>query len=377
MKKALRQVSLFNQRALGRKEEYVMKSFMKNPGRPAALLATLGLALILFGCGGGGGNTTPAPPAQVTCPDGTSQTAATAELAKAACAPTTFTVTPANGSSNASPAGLKVVVTSTGKLDASSITAANVSLKAGNVNPVAGTLSVAPDNKSFTFALTGNGNYAQSYTFAAMVKDALGRDVSVNATFTTGLVDCSGTPGTQPNAAGTACEVIPVVPPPDTGTSGGGGEIITPPQACPDPSQTHSDVFGACVWPASVDVLVPVKGMVPAPGTGPLITGGAIPWAKALAEGYVTLSASTATLNGRPIVSALYVDNQNGVPVYIVTALYGDDGKPVTNVFIGSLQKRDWIRGNDLGVLIHDEDGTCWQGFPVDGYTNLMPVACS
>jgi len=184
------------------------------------LASLAAIVLVLISCGGGGGGggssstTIPQPSVPVvvtiTCPDGTSAATATA------CPQVTLAVTPADGSVNTSPDTFtSVKATSTGTLDATTVVVANVTLKAGGITPVAGTLAVAVDNKSFTFAPSAKLGYLQSYTFAVSnVKDSVGNAVpSVTVTFTTASVSC--TAPLVPDGSGTTC-VVPTCPPPAT-----------------------------------------------------------------------------------------------------------------------------------------------------------------
>lgn len=138
--------------------------------------------------GGGGGTTTPTPtPTTVTviCPNGASKATATLDLATAQCAtPALVSVSPANGSTAVavdSFASIDVVTDST--LDASSITNATVTLKAGTT-AVAGTAS-AVGAKGFKFVPTEKLRYSQAYLFSATVKDTLGKSLAVSIGFTT------------------------------------------------------------------------------------------------------------------------------------------------------------------------------------------------
>ena len=160
---------------------------------------------VLVGCGGGGGGSSPAAPTTVTvtCPNGSSQTAATADLANAQCAAAVMlSILPLNGTTAVHvDTFVSVDVTTDSTLDASSITTANVTLKAG-LNAIAGTAS-AVGTKAFKFTPSGKLNYGQVYTFSASVKDSLGRILLVNSTFTTASISC--VPPQIPNNAGDAC----------------------------------------------------------------------------------------------------------------------------------------------------------------------------
>lgn len=155
----------------------------------ATVVAVLTTAFALVACGGGGGGgSTPAPTPNtvtVTCPNGSSQTAASTSLANAQCpAPQMTSISPGNASTTVlvdTFAGVDVVTDST--LDPTSITSANVTLKAGTT-VVAGTVSTV-STKGFRFTPTSKLAYAQAYDFAATVKDTLGKTLTVSITFTT------------------------------------------------------------------------------------------------------------------------------------------------------------------------------------------------
>lgn len=157
----------------------------------AAVLTTV---FALVACGGGGGGATPTPTpttVNVTCPNGTSKTAATLDLATALCpAPVVVSVSPASGDTTVSPDTFNsVVVTTDSTLDPSTLAAANVTLTAG-ANPVAGGVE-AFGPSAFKFTATGKLNYSQPYTFSATVKDTLGKTLTVNSTFTTTHTACT------------------------------------------------------------------------------------------------------------------------------------------------------------------------------------------
>ena len=155
-------------------------------------------------CGGGGSSQTPAPVlVSVTCPNGTTQAAATQALANSACPlPLLVSVSPTNANAAVSVdtfASVNVVTDST--LDATSIAVTSVTLKAGTT-VVAGTATTV-GTKGFKFAPTAKLSYAQPYTFAATIKDSLGRSLVVNSTFTTALISCVSPQ--IPNSTGNAC----------------------------------------------------------------------------------------------------------------------------------------------------------------------------
>ena len=305
---------------------------------------------LLAACGGGGGSsgapatTPPAASATVTkvCPGGTSQTAATAELAVAACPATTLTVTsPASGSVNVSPVSLVVTVASTGTLDPSTVTAQTVTLEAGTM-PAAGTLTMASDAKSFTLALTGTAYYEQTYTVSiGGVKDTVGRVLpSVTGTFTTAAIAC-----VAPQVADS------------TGTT-----CVTPPPTCAAP-QVWTAGVSACVYPMGVKVF----------GAGQLPTGCNTwkdqCWADSVANGTVKWIATTATMTGynnRPIVFAFIHNTTTGL--WDDVPFYADDGTTFTDISGGVSSEIDWVYGTDYtdgtpnGIILHDKStGLCFE----------------
>ena len=171
-----------------------------------SIVAASLLTSVLVACGGGGGGGTPAPTnVTVTCPNGTSKTAATLDAANALCpAPTTQSISPSTAATGVSvDTFASVDVTTDSTVDATSITATNITLKAG-LTAVPGTVS-AVGTKGFKFTPTGKLNFGQQYKFSASVKDALGRTLTVNSTFTTALISCVAPQ--IPNSTGDACLV--------------------------------------------------------------------------------------------------------------------------------------------------------------------------
>lgn len=178
-----------------------------------SIFSAVSAILLLAACGGGGeSTTTPTPIATavtVTCPNNTSKTATTLDLATALCAaPAMLTIAPTNSATAVSVDSFSSIdVTTDSSLDVSSLTAENITLKTGAIN-VAGTVSAVGTN-SFKFSTSGKLNYAQSYTFNATVKDALGRVLVVNSIFTTASVSCIS-PQIS-NNTGNACVAPPLL----------------------------------------------------------------------------------------------------------------------------------------------------------------------
>ncbi len=156
-------------------------------------------------CGGGGSSQTPAPvQVSVTCPNGTTQVAATLDLANFACPlPLLVSLSPTNANTSVSAdAFLSVDVVTDSTLEAASITTTSVTLRAGSI-AVAGS-ATAVGTKGFKFAPAAKLSYGQPYTFSATIKDTLGRLLTVSSTFTTALISCVS-PQIS-NSAGTGCD---------------------------------------------------------------------------------------------------------------------------------------------------------------------------
>ena len=157
--------------------------------RIGALIAVVFVSA-LSACGGGGGGSTPTPSppsVTVTCPNSTSKSATTTSEANALCAaPLLLTISPTDKAASVSVDTASIDVTTDSVLDSTTLTAANISLKAGTID-VVGTVA-AVGTKAFKFSITGKLNYAQPYTFTATVKDTLGRALVVNGAFTTAAI---------------------------------------------------------------------------------------------------------------------------------------------------------------------------------------------
>ena len=189
------------------------KKFLASFGGKVVIGLALVLGLVACGGGGGGGGGTTPPTtytSNITCPNGTAKTgtstvsqSAALDSATAQCAsPTLVSVTPSNNATGVAPdsfATLAVATDST--LDPSSLTATNVTLKAGTTS-VAGTLS-ADGTKGFKFTPSAKLLYSQVYNFVASVKDTLGKSLAVSSSFTTASVSC--TAPLVPDSAGTSC----------------------------------------------------------------------------------------------------------------------------------------------------------------------------
>ena len=278
-----------SRRPFGQKELKMNKQ--RKDGR-TALAAVLLLALAaLAGCGGGGGgggilsaNTAlVAPVAQITCANGDKVTGAATNCPDAKVVSTTV----ANGSVVDSDtfAGITIQLDST--LDASSITAANVALKAGNAatgSLVAGTVSPAGTKGfSFTPAASAKLQYGGPYVFTVRgVKETLGNPIpEMSVAFTTAVKQCN--PPAEVNAAGTDCitpvpvavippaPATPVAPPvPPVVVAPTPPVVVTPPPVvpappvppvvtpkCSDPQQVWMSGIDVCAYPMGVVVTNP------------------------------------------------------------------------------------------------------------------------
>ena len=118
--------------------------------------------------------------------------------------PVTLSIFPAKGATGISVdtfTGIEVSTDST--LDASSITTASVTLKAG-VDPVPGTVS-GVGAKAFRFSPAGKLKPGQTYALSATVNDTIGGTLVVDSTFTMALtpadltLDCSSSDQTRVN----------------------------------------------------------------------------------------------------------------------------------------------------------------------------------
>jgi hypothetical protein len=120
-----------------------------------------------------------------TCPNGTTKTAATREVASLLCeAPKLITNSPSNNASDViSDLFAGVVITTDSKLDYLSITTDNIKLTASNAD-VAGVVTAIGVN-GFKFTPASKLNYVEKYVFTASVKDELGKKLAVKIYFST------------------------------------------------------------------------------------------------------------------------------------------------------------------------------------------------
>lgn len=326
------------------------------------VIVTLVAMFALVACGGGGGDAGTQVPVSVTvaCPNGTTQTATTTDIANALCsAPVMLSVTPSNLSANSSPDSLiddGIVVITDSMLDITSLTTTNVMLKVGSLTNITGVVSVI-DAKGFRFVPVAKLQYGQSYDFVADVKDTLGKTLTIRSSFTTSLITCISPQ--VPNSAGTICTV--------------------PPKACVSPAVWTVGV-NACVYPVESQAL----------GANQLPHGCNSwkdqCWRDAVTDGtvkWVTTSAIMTGYSNRPVVFAYF---RNTAELFGVTGMwnylpvYADDGSFVSQDISGGVaQEVDWVYGNTNGVIAHIKDGnTCVQQFwdVVRNVWQNMPIVC-
>ena len=301
----------------------------------ASLLAGLTLALVACGGGGGGGTTTPTTVTKnIVCPNGTQKSGtgttdqAALDAATAQCAlGTVVSVTPADKSLVSPPT---VIATSTDSLlDLSSVTAANVSLKAGTVS-IPGTVAVDATTKGFSFTPTTKLLFSQAYSFVASVKDSLGRAISVSTGFTTSAVQCNAPQ--VPAADGQSC-VTPVV------------------SACTAPAVWTSGV-NACVYPIGYKVV----GLNQIPKEALYFSDTA--WKQSVASGLVKFVDTGMVFTGqttRKPIFALYKSNLSGLSCS--TIVYQDDGSNavdpsnLTQGFGCNTDESTWAVGTQKGII--------------------------
>jgi len=254
------------------------------------------------GCGGGGGGssssgggttTTPSAPVTVTCPNGTSSTAASTAAANAACpAPALVSISPVNGDTTVSPDTFtSITVVTDSQLDPTSITTGNITLKIGSLTNITGTVAVVGTN-GFKFTPAAKLSYIQAYNFAANVKDTLGKTLAISTTFTTTVLTC--TPPARVSYANTC-----VSPPSPSG-------------------YTWNDIIKA--WVADIGVLVTGANTLPAA----CVTVGDACWLASVADGTIKFVNSGVVMTGantRPIVFAYYLTASGN---WVTMPMYAD-----------------------------------------------------
>ena len=329
----------------GRKVKVVnmtKKFFASFGGKIWTVFAVLLVALFVTACGGGGGGGTVTPPpttVTVTCPDDSKQTAATLDLATAACPgidATKVTFAPANNATGVSPdtiATSGIVIATSSTLATPAL--ADFSLKAGTT-AVPVTVTMSAGNKGFKAIPSTKLLYAQVYSGIVNLTDTLGKKLSLPFSFTTASVQCVAPQ--VPNSAGDAC--------------------VTP-SPCTAPA----------VWTASLNTcLKPIGsqaiGMNQLPASALLI--GDTGWNKAVTDGVQKFLDSGMLLTGyntRPIVFAFYKAPSG---TSCVTPIYKDDGSAVdNNKAVGNACNTvdaDWAVGTLSGVVRHFPSlGMCYE----------------
>ena len=306
-----------------------------------SILASIALVAGLVACGGGGGGgTTTVTPAMytanVTCPNDAAKTGTSTvsqssalDVATAQCpVGVVLAVTPSDKSMVSPPTAIATTTDST--LDQSSLTTANVTLKAGQT-AIAGTVT-ANGTKGFTFTPSAKLAFGQPYTFAASLKDGLGKALSVATTFTTSSVSCIAPK--VPATDGQSC-VDPVV------------------VACQTP-QVWTASLNACAYPIGVKVT----------GTNKLPAGCLDVhdqcWRDSVANGTVKwiLTPAVATgVDNRPVAFAYFFNAATPSPTngnYNSTIFFADTGLPISNrISDGNISEIDWVIGTAKGLISH------------------------
>lgn len=356
-----------------------MHAHLVSRSRFIAAVSIFPLAVMLVACGGGGGGSTPTPPPAtqtVTCPNGTSKTAATLDLATALCAaPALVSVSPANANTAVSvDAFVSVDVVTDSTLDATSITATNVTLKAGTT-AVAGAAS-AVSTKSFKFVPTAKLNYAQAYAFSATVKDTLGKVLTLSSTFTTAAVSC--TSPQVPATDGQSC-VTPVAWWPPTFVPMGVKVYL-------DSTKAPAGAVTNATYPGQTQ-----SGLLP---PACLITGDTC-WKESVKNGTIKFVQTTATNPHQPTrviafgsyktVSVILYPGQNKM-LYCSKPFFADDGTLVNPTESVESLCFDWEHtyhmGNTLGENFEDKNPTtgassCYQikyDQVLDGWANTLII---
>ena len=261
-------------------------------------MSAVAIGSMIAACGGGGSSTTVASGAPL--PGGVPATSAA----------TLSSISPIAGTTNVDPETFTgVVVSATGKLDASSLTTTNITVNAGASN-YSGAVTVAGDGKSFTVAtptiaigFTGavrpavKLEYGKTYTVSVNAKDASGNAFVVVSTFST------------------KSPVVCVAP----AMANFKNVCMSPPAPVGYTWNTNMKA-----WVAHIGVLVSGANTLPAA----CVAFGDACWLDAIANGTVKLSASGAIatgLNTRPIVFALFVVGSGpATGSYNVPPVYAD-----------------------------------------------------
>jgi hypothetical protein len=395
--RSLRSLLVFVSRQLplkGRKVKVtamVKKVFASKWGKFAVALA----ALALVAACGGGGDSAPAPgvnpPPQpvsvtktVTCPNGSPQsaTAATADAAISAaaalCAQSKLiSVTPANGTTGVNLDGtstFNVAVATDSVLMATA--SGDVTLKAGQTQ-VPGTV-VAVGDKGFKFTPSAKLLYGQTYAFVANLKDALGRALAVNSTFTTASVACvspkipssDGQSCVNPTCtapavwSGTSCEIPPAPVCTAPAMANSSGTCVSPPAGT---GYTWNNVIKA--WVADIGTLVVGLNTLPAE----CVTIGDACWKASTANGTIKYFGTNLALTGfsnRKVVFAGFIiggsgfgsGNFNMIPIY----LDSEAESPYINKMIVNASYTDGFvnaRGSQDGVKFTLPLGICGEFF--------------
>ncbi len=359
----------------GRKER-IMKFMSKTRNRFAIASLLTGLTLTLIACGGGGGGTvTPTSVTKtITCPNGTSKSGtgatdqAALDAAMGQCAAAiVLSVTPADKLTVSPPS---VIATTTDSLlDQTSVTAANVSLKAGTVT-VPGTVAIDSSTKGFTFTPSAKLLFGQAYSFAASLKDSLGKAFAVSTTFTTSAVSCT----------------TPQVPAPD-------GQSCVTPVACMPPSMLNSSYIcmpppaptgytwnvANKVWVADIGTLVTGLNTLPAE----CVTIGDACWKVSSANGTIKYFGTGLTVDGRKFIFAGYIIGGTlpGAGSFAMKTIYFDTeaATPGLSKGVNVAYNTSGIvnaKGSVDGVKYTTPTNGCWEFFYTGSGTNTRSATC-
>ena len=367
-------VSFLNKRSLMSIRSFLM---VKNRARALAVLSVFATALFLTACGGGGGGDTPTTVTKTgVCPDGVTksgtgsteaiaQTALDAQMATCAVAVVT-SITPANGSIVSPPT---VIATTTNSLlDQTSVTATNVTLTAGTVS-VPGTVAIDTQKKGFSFTPTAKLLFNQVYTFAASLKDSLGRAFVVSSTFTTSSVSC--TAPQVPSSDGQSCVTPVTCTPPAMANSL--GNCMSPPAV----GSTWNSAMKAWAYP--VGMLVVGLNTLPQEC---VVIGDAC-WMEKIADGTIKLVSTNAIMTGyntRPVIFAVYRTYDgffNEMPLYAdVPALGTGAGQTISNG--GTSSDLTDVRGSDDGIMMTFPAFGCYKRIHTGagGWGNVKLPSC-
>ena len=308
------------------------------------LMAALGLVAVvstIAACGGGGSSATVANGAAVA--SGAPLPGGVPPGGVPATSPATLSsISPIAGTTNVDPETFTgVVVSATGKLDASSLTTTNITVKAGASN-YSGAVTVAGDGKSFTVATS-----TIAIGFTGAVRPAVKLEYGKTYTVSVNAKDASGNAFVVVSTFSTKSPVVCVAP----AMANSKNVCMSPPVPAGYTWNTNMKA-----WVADIGVLVSGANTLPAA----CVAFGDACWLDAIANGAVKLSASDAIatgLNTRPVVFGFFVAGSGSFPgFYNVVPLYADaaDGEAsFLNQSVGNGSQGNTItemKGSTLGA---------------------------